>query len=406
MGKLTAKLIDNLTEPRAYDDGSGLRLIVRKGGTKGWVWRYQMNGRRRDMGIGSYPALSLKEARLEAARLAKVRAQGIDPLDERKQARALQRKAAARVVTFQQIADEYIEQRRSKWKGDKHHQQWQSTLNTYAMPIIGHLSPDEVTTEHVLTILKPIWSSKPELANRVRNRVELILDAATVRKLRDGDNPARWRGHLSCLLPVWREVAQPKNHPALPYADLPAFMHQLSSRDDLSSYAMRFTILTACRTSEALKATWGEFDLEGRVWTIPPERMKVGKTHRVPLSDAVLALLAQLPRIEGSPYLFPSRVAGKPLSNMAMLLGLRRMGRSDITMHGFRSTFRDWAAECTSYPREVCEMALAHTVAGSVEAAYWRGDLLDKRRELMQDWGEYATRQPTSNVVQGSFKRG
>ncbi|MGE6992107.1 tyrosine-type recombinase/integrase [Pseudomonas sp. NPDC047961] len=302
-------------------------------------------------------------------------------------------------MTFKKVATDYIAAHRAGWKNVKHAQQWENTLATYAEPVIGHLPAAEVSTAHVLEILQPIWITKTETASRVRNRIELILDAAKARGLRDGENPARWRGHLDKLLPKRAKVRAVEHHTALPWPDLPAFMDGLAKHDALSYAAIRLTILTACRTSEVLGATWDEVDLESHTWTIPAARMKAGKDHRVPLSDAALKVLGSLPRIDGSPYLFPGARQGRPLSNLAMLMGLRRMGRGNLTMHGFRSTFRDWAAERTQYPREVCEMALAHKIAEGAEAAYWRGDIFEKRRALMADWAKYATQAPVSKVV-------
>lgn len=409
MGKLNAKQIENLTEPGTYDDGDGLRLMVKASGSKSWVFRYQFQGKRRDMGLGSFPAVSLKAARLAIADHRRTMAAGADPMAardaERERQQEAQRQQAAKRVTFESVAAEYIEAHRKGWKNAKHGQQWANTLATYAAPIIGHLPPAEITTAHVLEILQPIWGEKTETASRVRNRIELILDAAKAKGLRDGENPARWRGHLDKLLPKRSKVQAQQHHAALPWADLPAFMASLAGRDAPTYQAIRLTILTACRTSEVLGATWAEIDLESRTWTIPAARMKARKEHRVPLSDAALEVLASLPRVEGSPYLFPGARPGRPLSNLAMLMGLRRMGRGDLTMHGFRSTFRDWAAERTHYPREVCEMALAHVVAGGAEAAYWRGDVFDKRRALMADWAAYATTAPAANVIHGDFKR-
>lgn len=409
MGKLNAKQIENLTEPGTYEDGDGLRLVVKGTGRKSWVLRFQLNGKRREMGLGAFPEVSLKAARLEAgAKRAQLLA-GIDPLAardaEREALRASQQTAATKAVTFKTVSADYIAAHRAGWKNAKHAQQWENTIATYVEPIIGHLPTSEVTTQHILEILQPIWSEKTETASRVRNRIELILDAAKARGLRDGENPARWRGHLDKLLPKRSKIQARTHHAALPWSELPAFMAEIAGHDELTYKAIRLTILTACRTSEVLSATWDEIDLEARAWTIPAARMKAGKEHRVPLSDAAMALLDSLPRIEGSPYLFPSSRQGKHLSNMAMLMGLRRMGREDLTMHGFRSTFRDWAAERTHYPREVCEMALAHKVAEGAEAAYWRGDIFEKRQALMADWAQFATTVQAENVIQADFRR-
>lgn len=409
MGKLNPKQVENLTEPGTYEDGDGLRLVVKATGRKSWVLRYQLHGKRREMGLGGFPEVSLKAARLAVADQRKLLLAGTDPMAardaERERQREAQRAEVVKAVTFKDVTTDYITAHRAGWKNAKHAQQWENTLATYAEPIIGHLSPQDVATAHILEILQPIWAEKPETASRVRNRIELVLDAAKARGLREGENPARWRGHLDKLLPKRSKVRTVQHHNALPWPKLPAFMVELAKHDDLTYKAMRLTILTACRTSEVLGATWDEIDHKARTWTIPAARMKASKEHRVPLSDASLEVLAGLPRVEGSPFLFPGARKGRPLSNMAMLMGLRRMGRDDLTMHGFRSTFRDWAAECTHYPREVCEMALAHTVAEGAEAAYWRGDIFEKRQALMADWAQFATTVQAENVIQADFRR-
>ena len=403
MGKLNPKQVENLAEPGTYEDGDGLRLVVKVTGRKSWVLRYQLNGKRREMGLGSFPDVGLKAARLAAAEQRKLLTTGTDPMAardaSREALRANERAAAAKAITFKKAASDYIAAHRTGWKNAKHAQQWENTLATYAEPIIGHLPVSEVATAHVLEILQPIWNTKTETASRVRNRIELVLDAAKARGLRDGENPARWRGHLDKLLPKRAKVRAVEHHTALPWPELPAFMEELAKHEALSYAAIRLTILTACRTSEVLGATWDEVDLESHTWTIPAARMKAGKDHRVPLSDAAQKVLEGLPRIDNSPYLFPGARQGRPLSNLAMLMGLRRMGRGNLTMHGFRSTFRDWAAERTQYPREVCEMALAHKIAEGAEAAYWRGDIFEKRRALMVDWAKYAIQAPAAKVV-------
>ena len=379
-----------------YSAGRGLYLKVTGKAKGSWFYRYMLDGKRRRMGLGSFETTTLAQAGALRDDAAKLVSEGIDPLERR---RANKQEQSAAAVTFDSVAADYIAAHRPGWKNAKHAQQWENTLRTYASPIIGHLAPGDVTTAHVLEVLKPIWTEKTETASRVRNRIELVLDAAKARGLREGENPARWRGHLDKLLPRREKVQAVKHHTALPYPQLPAFMALLTG-DDMTTKAMQMTILTACRTSEVLGATWDEIDLQARIWTIPANRMKARKEHRVPLADAVLALLDSLPRIEGNPYLFPGMKAGRPLSNMAMLMGLRRMGRDDLTMHGFRSTFRDWAGECTPHPRDLCEQALAHSLGNDVEAAYRRGDLLEKRRALMNDWAAYCTSEPASNVVQ------
>ena len=426
MRKLTVRTIESLVKariPGLTGDGEGLYFQISRTGGTSWVYRYKIAGKARTMGLGRYPETGLAQARDKAAEARKASKVGVDPLAardaerERQQVeaererlriveeRAAMERAKLRDINFKTVAADYIAVHRAGWKNAKHVQQWENTLATYAEPIIGHLPTYEVTTEHLLEILQPIWAEKTETANRVRNRIELTLDAAKARRLRDGENPARWRGHLDKLLPKRSKIQPVVHHTALPWPELPAFMAELIKYDAPSYKAIRMTILTACRTSEVLNATWEEVDLQARAWTIANSRMKAGKEHRVPLSDAALDVLASLQRIEGSPYLFPGQRPGRPLSNLAMLMTLRRMGRGDLTMHGFRSTFRDWAAENTHYPREVCELALAHTVATGAEAAYWRGDVFEKRRALMTDWAVYATTVPTANIIQGDFKR-
>lgn len=411
MGKLTSKQLENLKEPGTYEDGDGLRIVVKASGRKSWVLRYQLNGRRREMGLGAFPEVSLKAARLEASAQRSQLFSKIDPLAareaEREALRAAQHIQASKAMSFDVLAAEYIAAHRAGWKSPKHAQQWENTLKTYASPIIGRLSVSDIGTAYVLEVLnkKDFWTSKPETANRVRNRIELILDAAKARGLREGENPARWRGHLDKLLPRRSKVQAVKHHTALPHRDAPAFMAQLRGAEDVTSKAMQMTILTGCRTSEVLNATWDEINTDAKIWTIPAVRMKGNREHRVPLTDAVLSLLESLPRVCGNPYLFAGMRRGRPLSNMAMLMGLRRMNRADLTMHGFRSTFRDWAGECTSHPRDVCEQALAHSLGNAVEAAYRRGDLFEKRRVLMADWAAYCTSIASTNVIQGDFKR-
>ncbi|WP_177431393.1 integrase arm-type DNA-binding domain-containing protein [Pseudomonas sp. MPR-ANC1] len=413
MGNLTAKQVDSLTTPGTYEDGEGLRLLVKPNGRKYWVLRFQLSGKRREMGLGSYPAISLKLARQNTIDQRRLLLGGIDPLQARDDIRAAKLAAEelhkSKAVTFKNVSVDYIEAQKTGWKNLKHAQQWTNTLATYANPVIGELATHVITTDHVLEILKPIWTTKTETASRVRNRIELVLDAAKARGLREGENPARWRGHLDKLLPPIVKGKRTQNHPALPYSQLGRFIQVLGKVEGQSAHAIKLTILTACRTAEVLEADWREINLQAKLWVIPARRMKGGKAHTVPLSDEVIAVLAKIPRINGSSLLFPGAREGRPISNMAMLMALRRMDQKDldeggkgwrdinqriITAHGFRSTFRDWAAECTNHTREVCEMALAHVVAVGAEAAYWRSDLLEKRRSLMDDWAKFATSTP------------
>ena len=396
MKALTVKGVDRIVKEAKLGltaDGDGLYLRVTKAANAGWIYRYKIAGRSRDMGLGVYPDVSLSEAREQASLARKLKQTGVDPIDARKateeQQKAERNQSRARATTFREVASDYIEGHRPGWKNAKHASQWVNTLATYAHPVIGDLTPAEVTTNHMIKILKEVWVSKPETASRVRNRIELVLDAAKARGLRDGDNPARWRGHLDKLFPKRTQVRPVRHHPALPWTNAPSFLKEVRASSGRSYRAIEMTIMTACRTSEVLNATWGEIDMENRVWTIPGERMKARKEHRVPICDQLNVLLTNLPRQNDSDYLFPGQRAGRPLSNMAMSMALREMGYDAITMHGFRSTFRDWAGECTSHPSDVCEQALAHTLRNQVEAAYRRGDLFIKRKLLMQDWSDY-----------------
>lgn len=390
-------------KPGRHTDGNGLHLLVKDSGARSWVYRYMLNGKTRDLGIGpAGPAgISLSEARDIAAALRVKVKSGVDPLDERKQ-RELEAEIAAKAaeitgISFRQVAETHIAANEASWRNDKHRQQWRNTLATYVYPIIGDLPVASIATPHVLQILEPIWQEKPETANRVRGRIEVVLDAAKARGYREGDNPARWRGHIAQILPK-RAKLQRGHHKAMPYAELPEFMCTLRAREAMAALALEFTILTATRTSEVLGATWEEVDLAKAIWTIPAERMKAGKEHRIPLPVRAIEILI-ITKARGKDWLFPAERGGK-LSSMAMSMLLRRM-KVDCTVHGFRSAFRDWSAECTAYAHEVCEMALAHTIGNKSEAAYRRGDLFDKRRRLMADWATYCETSVTteSNVT-------
>lgn len=380
-----------------HSDGNGLYLCVKPSGTKSWIFRYQVNGRRREMGLGALEYMEPVKARAEAASLkAKVSA-GIDPLDERKSleaAAAADRKveqAALRKAgaTFEGVAAQYIENHRPSWKNAKHAQQWENTLRTYVYPVVGNLPVDEITTEHVVAILKPIWATKSETASRVRMRIEAVLTAAKLMGWRSGDNPAVYKGGLEAILPPISKVRQVRHHPALPYEEAPAFMRLLRERGGISAFALEFCILTAARSGEVRHATWNEIDQDAGLWIVPADRMKARREHRVPLSKRALEVLESVGRHRGSPLIFPG-IGFKPLSDMTLSAVLKRMNLSQFTVHGFRSIFRDWAAETTPYPNEVVEMALAHTIANKAEAAYRRGDLLQKRRLLMNDWAEFS----------------
>lgn len=402
MAKLTAIQIKRLG-PGLHGDGDGLYLAVgKKGGSDGkgegsrsWVFRYRDNGRLREMGLGSARDVPLADARRKASDLRRLRADGGDPIATKRAGEVQRRTEAARGVTFRQIASEFIDAQKAGWRNDKHAAQWAATLYTYAYPTIGDLPVGEVDTSHVLAILQPIWATKPETASRIRGRIESILDAATARGLRDGENPARWRGRLSAILPARRRVAKVEHHAALPFAELPAFMTDLKARTGIGAAALRFAIMTAARSGEVRGLRWREIDLDGALWRVPADRMKAGREHRVHLVADALAILNSMASAEGRPdpdaLVFPGAKRGARLSDMSLTAVLRRMGRGDVTAHGFRSTFRDWASETTHFPSEVVEMALAHTIESKVEAAYRRGDLLAKRRQLMEAWAEFCS---------------
>ncbi|MDG9729093.1 integrase arm-type DNA-binding domain-containing protein [Ignatzschineria sp. RMDPL8A] len=392
-----------------YSAGEGLYLKVNGENVGSWLYRYQLDGKRRKIGLGSYDGVTLSEARILANNERNLVAKGIDPQEHREEQERLKQ---AKRVTFDSIAADYIEAHRSSWTNAKHAQQWENTLKTYASPVIGDLTPQEIKTEHILEILKPIWETKNETASRVRNRIELVLNAAKVRRLRTGENVAAWRGHLELLLPK-RKRSSVRHHPALSWREIGAFWQSLIKDQSASSQALQLTILTATRTSEVLNAHWREFDLKNKVWTIPAERMKAGREQRIPLSSAALTVLEQIPQVV-SGLLFEGRTEGKPLNNMAMIMKARRMDKAKtkadgkgwkdsngetITPHGFRSTFRDWAAEATSFENIVVEQALAHTIGNAVEAAYRRGDLLERRRQLMEAWAQHINETKKNNVV-------
>lgn len=364
-----------------------------------------LNGQARQMGLGSVDTFSLKEARERARQARQLVADGVDPIDTRNAKKVSANAEDAKRVTFREAAERYIKAHSAGWRNAKHADQWTSTIKTYAEPIIGDLDVGAVETAHIVNILEPIWTTKTETASRVRGRIECVLDWATARKFRKGENPARWRGHLDKLLPARSKVRTVRHPPALPYTALGGFVERLRGLDSVSARALEFTILTAARTGEAIGARRDEIDLVGKVWTIPGARMKSGRGHRVPLSEPAVALLKALPR-EGD-HVFPGAKADKPLSNMAMLELLRGMdGTDELTVHGFRSTFRDWAAEQTNFPRDIAEAALAHVIGDKTEAAYRRGDALEKRRKLMIAWAKFCGEKPaTGNVVPMNAKR-
>lgn len=365
----------------------GLALQVSGAGARSWILRKMIAGKRRDMGLGGFPDVTLAGAREKARQIRELVDQGIDPIEDRRAKRAALAAERAKAMTFAQCVTAYLDAHGDSWKNAKHRQQWANTLDTYANPIIGNLNVAAVDTGLVLKVLEPIWKTKTETASRLRGRIENILSWATVRGYRQGENPARWKGHLDKLLASRSKIQLVTHHAALPYAELGGFMADLARMEGMGARALEFAILCASRSGEVRGATWGEFDLAAGVWIIPAERMKAKREHRVPLSSKAVSLLNTLPRLDGTELVFPG--TNGELSNMSLTAVLRRMNRGDLTAHGFRSTFRDWAAEQTAYPSEVVEMALAHTIGNKVEAAYRRGDLFDKRRRLMDDWAKY-----------------
>src|ERR1035437_3515440 len=363
MRRLTALKVGKEKKPGLYSDGLGLYLQVRGGGAKSWIFRYRVGTKLRDMGLGSVNAISLAEARERAAHCRNRRANGIDPIEQRRGQKSTKHAEAARAVTFEQCATAFIEAHKAGWKNAKHAAQWTATLKTYAYPVFGALPVASVDTPLVLKVLEPIWNGKTETATRVRGRIESVLDWARVRSYRQGENPARWRGHLDHLLPKRSKVAAVKHHSALPYDHTPAFMASLRGETGNAAHALEFCILTASRTGETIGARWDEIDMKAKLWTIPPERMKASREHRIPLSQRAIVILCEMQKHAEAEFVFPGGKTKSPLSSMALLMLLRRMKRDDLTVHGFRSTFRDWAAERTTFPSDVAEMALAHTIS-------------------------------------------
>ena len=382
MGKLTDVMVRKTAQAGLHNDGYGLYLKVTDSGARSWIFRFKTGGRTRDMGLGPYPEISLAEAREKAADARKLTRQGFDPIEARK-ADGM----ASKGMTFDKAAAAYIQAHKAGWRGARTAHRWQSELERYAYPAFGKRDVATVAVDDVLRVLAPIWATKNETASKVRERIEAVLDWAGAKGYRTGVNPAMWRGNLKHLLPARAKVHTVQHHPALPWQELPAFMADLRGRDALAGRALEVTILTACRTSEVLNADRSE--LNGDLWVIPAKRMKGQKEHRVPLSTQACTIISSLPCLAGSGYVFPGHRDGRPLSGMAMEMLLRRMGRDNITVHGFRSTFRDWAADATDFPREISELCLAHEVGSEVERAYRRSDLLFKRRELMQTWADY-----------------
>jgi integrase len=387
--KLTARKVET-AKPGKYSDGGNLYLMVSETGSRKWVLRFTWRGGAKEMGLGSAASVPLADAREKAASARRKVAQGLNPIDERKR--------DGGIPTFGEMADDVREMLSAGFRNEKHKAQWKSTLETYALPLRAR-PVDTIATDDVLAVLKPIWTAKAETASRVRGRIEKVLDAAKAKGFRDGENPARWRGHLDHLLPRPSKLVR-GHHAAMPYENVAAFIAKLREREAVSALALELCILTAARSGEILGMRWSEIDLDKKIWTVPADRMKAGREHRVPMSPRTVTILRKLEKLKTGEFVFPGHARNKPLSNMAMEMVLRRMNVQDATVHGFRSSFRDWAGNVSSAPREVVETALAHVIGDKAEQAYRRSDALEKRRKLMEAWAAYCEPKASANVVQ------
>lgn len=384
--------VKRLVEPGLHAVGgvAGLHLQILPSGGRSWVLRIVIGGKRREVGLGGFPDVPLALAREKAREVREAVQQGRDPIAERAAARSALAAQRGAEITFDECAEKFISAKSAEWKNAKHVAQWSATLTTYASPVVGTMQVRDIELSHIVKILEKddFWTTKTETASRVRGRIEAVLDWATVRGYRKGENPARWKGHLDKVLAAPKKVQKVEHHAALPVDEIGAFMRDLREREGIAARALEVLILTAARSGEVRGMTWGEINLDEAVWIVPAERMKAKREHRVPLSVRVIEVLRSLPVVAGE-LVFPGMREGSPLSDMTLTAVLKRMGRADLTAHGFRSSFRDWAAERTNYPREVAEMALAHTIGDKVEAAYRRGDLFEKRRRMMEDWSRF-----------------
>lgn len=411
MGKVASELgaleVRRMVDPGLHAVGGvpGLMLQVTPTGARSWVLRLRVGGKRREAGLGGFPAVTLEEARFKAREKRQMVEKGIDPIAERQTAKAKLRADKALERTFAQCAEAFIEAKGAEWRNPKHRQQWTNTLTTYAFPIMGGLPVRDVTKSHVLAALEPVWRVKPETGSRVRSRIELVLNYAMQAGYRpEGLNPARWKGGLDALLPATGKLKTVEHHPALTVGEIAAFMVKLRKAEGLGARALEFAILAAARSGEVRGATWAEIDLDEAVWTVPAGRMKAGREHRVPLSADALSLLRSLPMREGKDLVFPAPRGGV-LSDMTLTACLRRM-KVEAVPHGMRSTFRDWAGERTHHKREVIEHALAHRIGDRAEQSYARGDLFDKRRVLMDDWAAFVSKVKPGNVLPIHAKAG
>jgi len=396
---LSARFVDTVTKPGRYADGGNLYLSISSNGGRRWVFLFRWNGKIREMGLGSARDVSLAKARIKAKAARELLLDGKDPIGVRQNERM--------TPTFGEAADAHIEAMEPSWRNDKHAAQWKMTLTRYAGPIRDK-RVDDVTTEDVLSVLQVIWQTKPETASRVRGRIEAVLDAAKAKGHRQGENPARWRGHLDKLLPPRRKLSR-GHHAAMPFSEVPDVVAKLRETRSTSNLALEFAILTAARSGEVMGAVWPEVDLRKKLWTVPGARMKGGREHHVPLTDRAVEIIENMKvarNREHGDYIFSGQKAGRPLSVMALTMALRRIGAGEFTVHGFRSSFRDWCGDCTNHPREVAEAALAHTIRDATEAAYRRASALEKRRVLMRDWAEYLGRAGGENVIDLNSAKG
>ena len=410
--ELGALAIGRLTTPGWHAVGgvAGLGLQVAPTGARSWVLRHVIAGKRREIGLGGYPTVLPAQAREKARSARQMASEGVDPLQAKKAAQSAIQRATAKAVTFKKLAEQYIAAHESGWRNAKHGAQWTNTLTQYAYPFIGSMLVADIDTAAVLQVLQAepergkgtLWATKTETASRLRGRIESVLDYAATQGLREGSNPARWKGHLDHTLPAKQKVAPVEHHAALPVSDMPGFMRSLRAVEGMSARALEFSTLTAARSGEVRLMTWAEVDLSANVWTVPASRMKAGREHRVPLSDAAIAVLKGLERPKDCEVVFPGKQS-QPLSDMSMTAVMRRMKVAAVP-HGMRSSFRDWVAECTSHPHEVAEMALAHAVGNAVEAAYRRGDLFSKRAAMMSDWAAFLAKPEVAVVPIGSSK--
>jgi integrase len=399
LNRLSALKVARAKQPGMYADGGGLYLRVAEGGSKQWVFRYAAGTRDRDMGLGPVHTLTLPEAREKAREARLFRLEGIDPIEAKRARIAALRAADARAMTFKQCAEGFIKDNEASWTSARHRQEWVGSLVRLVYPTLGSLPVAAIDTPLVLKVLKPIWEKTPETASRVRGRIENVLGWATVHHYRAGDNPARWGGLLEHALPARSKIAKVEHHAALPYAEIGAFVAKLRGDSGVAAACLQFITLTAARLDEARSSTWDEIDLANRIWVVPARRMKADKEHRVPLSDGTVAILEQMQVIRQSDYVFPGRLEGRPIGDNTIWRLAKQAAGSNITVHGLRSTFRDWASERTSFSREVAEMALAHAIPNAVEAAYRRGDLFDKRRKLMEAWAEFCGKPQSGGEV-------